>query len=100
MINIASGHTSSSLASAFNAAMDTSQPVWPTHEEPGYGLTRTSSSYSEISNQVMNAEVQYPHSDFFRDLAAIYESLGKRQIRLGMEIDSAIFDNLDSLYES
>ena len=48
----------------------------------------------------MNAEVQYPHSDFFRDLAAIYESLGKRQIRLGMEIDSAILDNLDSLYES
>ena len=45
-------------------------------------------------------EPYYTDADFARDLAAIYASLSERQERLGREFEAAIFDDLDSLYES
>lgn len=40
------------------------------------------------------------HLDFARDMAAIYGSLSERQQRLSDEFETAIFDDLVSLYES
>ena len=48
----------------------------------------------------MLAFKQPAHADFAHDMAAIYVSLSERQERLGDEFEAAIFDALDSLYES
>lgn len=80
--------------------MAAGQPAWPTHETPSYVVAQTGPSYSQFSDQVMNTAKQYPHLDFAREMATIYASLGQRQIRLDEKFESAIFDDLESLYES
>ena len=88
------------LALVFGAAMAAGQPVWPASETPTYAVAQTSSSYSEFAQQVMSVSEQYPHADFAREVASIYTSLSERQTRLGNEFEAAIFDDLDSLYET
>lgn len=104
MNNLVSSHTSQTttgaLAFAVGAAMAAGQPAWPVRETPSYMVTQTTPSYSQFSEQVMLAAKQPPHADFARDMAAIYASLSERQERLGDEFAAAIFDDLDSLYES
>lgn len=48
----------------------------------------------------MVASKQPAHAGFIRDMASIYASLNERQERLGDEFEAAIFDDLDSLYET
>ncbi len=81
-------------------AIAAGQPAWPSQEIPKYIVRGTESSYSDISDQVINIDNQFPHLDFARDLASIYTSLSQRQERLGKEFETAIFDDLDSLYEA
>lgn len=88
------------LAFAVGAAMAAGHPAWPTQETPSYIVTQTTSSYSEFSEQVMVASKQPAHADFARHMAAIYASLSERQEHLGEQFETAIFDDLDSLYES
>lgn len=88
------------LAFVVGTAMGTGQPDWPVPEPPSYGVTQLAPSYSEFSERVMLAFKQPAHADFAHDMAAIYVSLSERQERLGDEFEAAIFDDLDSLYES
>ncbi|MCR9069677.1 MAG: hypothetical protein NXH79_12625 [Rhodobacteraceae bacterium] len=88
------------LAFAVGAAMAVGQPAWPVPETPSYIVPETTSSYSEFSEQVMVASKQPAHAGFIRDMASIYASLNERQERLGDEFEAAIFDDLDSLYET
>ncbi len=80
--------------------MATGRPEWPVHETPSYVVTKTTPSYSQISEQAMISAKQVKFSDFARDMATIYASLCARQERLGDAFEAAIFDDLDSLYES
>lgn len=88
------------LVFAVGAAMAAGQPAWPVRETPSYMVVETTPSYSQFSEQMMAAAKQPAHADFARDMAAIYASLSERQERLGEEFEAAIFDDLDSLYES
>ena len=88
------------IAFAVGAAMAAGQPVWPDTETPSYFVEQTTRSYSQFSEQLMSPLRQNPHADFAHDIAAIYASLSERQERLGKEFEAAIFDDLDSLYES
>ena len=76
------------------------QPTWPTKEPANYTVARTAPSYSYISDQIVKTVTQHSHLTFARDMAAIYATLSDRQIRLGEEFESAIFEDLDSLYEA
>ena len=87
------------LALAVGAVMTTGQPTWPTREAPSYMVTRTAPSYSHFSNQVINVVKQHPHSGFAQEVAAIYASLSQRQVHLGEDFESAIYEDLDGLYE-
>lgn len=104
MNNIVSSQTSQTatgaLAFAVGAAIAAGQPAWPVPETPSYMVTQTAPSYSQFSEQVMVAAKQPAHVDFARDIAAIYASLSERQERLGGAFEAAIFDDLDSLYET
>lgn len=74
---------------------------WPIQETSHYKVIAMESSYSLISDQVMmNTEKRNPNTDFVRGMASIYTSLSKRQKRLDKEFEAAIFDNLESLYET
>ena len=105
MINLVSNQTpqtaTGALAFAVGAAMVTGQSAWPVCETPSYMVQQdATSSYSQFSEQAMAAAKQPAHADFARDLAAIHASLSERQERLGGEFETAIFGDLDSLYES
>ena len=78
----------------------TEQSAWPAPETPDYMVNQTPSSYSRFSGQMMIATKQSSHENFIRDIAAIHASLSQRQERLNKEFETAIFDNLNSLYES
>ncbi|MCP4185515.1 MAG: hypothetical protein GY761_19765 [Hyphomicrobiales bacterium] len=104
MNKIVPSHTSQTasgtLVFAIGAAIAVGQPAWPLQEMPSYVITQTTSSYSQVSEQVINAAKQNTQIDFSHKVAAIYVSLSERQERLGAEIEEAIFNDLDSLYES
>ena len=104
MSDIVPTHTSQTatgaLAFAVGAVIAAGQPAWPVPETPSYMVTQTAPSYSQFAEQVMVAAEQPAYAAFVRDMAAIYASLSERQERLGREFEAAIFDDLDSLYES
>lgn len=104
MNNIAVTYTSQTttgaLAFAVGAALVSGQPAWPVRETPSYTVTQATPSYSQFSEQIMIAGKQPVHTEFARDIAALYVALSQRQERLGYEFEAAIFDDLDSLYEA
>ena len=88
-----------SVALAIGAAMAAGQAYWPTKEAPAYLINQTVPSYSEVTEQIL-AATRNPHSTFVEQMASIYASFSERQELLGEEFEAAIFDDLDSLYES
>ncbi|MEH6391151.1 MAG: hypothetical protein V7763_05800 [Sulfitobacter sp.] len=88
-----------SVALAISAAFATGQAYWPQAETPAYVLNRAAPSYSEVTEQIAAAS-RNPHSNFVEKIALIYASFSQRQELLGEEFEAAIFDDLDSLYES
>lgn len=88
-----------SVALAIGAAMTTGQAYWPTSEAPVYVINQTVPSYSEVKERVL-AATKNPHSNFVDQISSIYASFSERQELLGEEFEAAIFDDLDSLYES
>jgi len=99
-----------SVALALGAAMATGQPYWPVEdpssyannqadETPAYVINQTVPTYSEVTDKVL-AETKNPHLTFVDQMASIYASFSERQELLGEEFGAAIFDDLDSLYES
>lgn len=88
------------LAFAVGAVMIAGQPTWPTQETPSYVVARAMPSYSYFSVQAMTIAKQYPYLNFARDMAALYASLSRRQMRLDEASESAIFEDLDGLYEA
>lgn len=88
-----------SVALAIGAVMATGQVYWPVDEPPAYVINQTVPSYSEITEQVLSA-TKNPHSTFVEQMASIYAAFSQRQQLLGDEFEAAIFDDLDSLYES
>ncbi len=88
-----------SVALAIGAAMATGQVYWPTAEAPAYVINQTVPSYSEVTEQIFAAS-RNPDSSFVDKMASIYASFSQRQELLGEEFEAAIFDDLDSLYES
>lgn len=87
------------VAIAIGTAIATGQAYWPVDEAPTYVIQQTRSSYSAVSEQVFAATIN-PHSNFVDQMASIYASFSNRQQSLGREFEAAIFDDLDSLYES
>lgn len=104
MNDIVSSHTSQTatgaLIFAVGAAMAAGQPAWPVSDPESYMVIQTTPTYSHFSEQFMVSVKQPAHVDFARDIAAIYASLSERQEPLGDKFEAAIFDDLDSLYES
>lgn len=92
--------TTGALALVFGTAMAAGQPVWPTQQVAHYGIAQTAPSYSQVAEQVMREAAQRPDADFALRIASIYASITERQQRLGEDFESAIFDDLDSLYET
>jgi tRNA(Met) C34 N-acetyltransferase TmcA len=88
-----------SVALAIGAVIATGQEYWPTEEAPAYLINQTVPSYSEVTEQILVA-TRNPHSTFVDQMASIYASFSERQELLGEEFEAAIFDDLDSLYES
>lgn len=92
-----------SVALAISAVMATGQAYWPADEPadepPAYVINQTDPSYSELTEQIL-AAAKNPHSNFMDQMASIYASFSQRQQLLGEEFETAIFDDLDSLYES
>jgi tRNA(Met) C34 N-acetyltransferase TmcA len=88
-----------SVALAIGAVMVTGQAYWPAEEAPTYVINQTVPSYSEVSEKII-AATKIPHSTFVDQMASIYASFSERQELLGEEFEAAIFDDLDSLYES
>ncbi len=93
--------TTSVLAFAFGAVMAAEPTEWPTQETPNYRIENVATSYSSVLDQIMNNSAkQNPIVDFARDMASIYTSLSQRQERLGKEFETAIFEDIESLYEA
>jgi len=88
-----------SVALAIGAVMATGQVYWPADEPPAYVINQTVPSYSGITEQIL-AATKNPHSTFVDQMASIYATFSQRQQLLGEEFEAAIFDELDSLYES
>lgn len=87
------------VAIAIGTALATGQAYWPSMDAPAYVIQHTGSSYSQVTEQVL-ASIENPHSSFVDHMASIYASLSQRQQLLGQDFEAAIFDDLDSLYES
>lgn len=88
-----------SVALAIGTAIATGQAYWPAEEVPAYVINQTVPSYSEVTEKIL-ATTRNPHSTFVDQMASIYASFSERQELLGEEFEAAIFDDLDSLYES
>lgn len=88
-----------SVAIVIGTAIAAGQAFWPADEAPTYIIDQIRPSYSEVSEQVL-AATKSPHSSFVNQIASIYASFSQRQQLLGGEFEAAIFENLDSLYES
>lgn len=88
-----------SVALAIGAVMATGQAYWPADEPPAYVIDQTIPSYSAVTEKIL-AESKNPHSTFVDQMASIYATFSQRQQLLGAEFEAAIFDDLDSLYES
>ena len=88
--------TTHSLAVFFGATLASSQLQYPPRIEP-YELQQVRGTYSPFIDS-MNIRA-HASEHFAQQVAAIYSSLAERQHRLDVEFESAIFDDLDSLYE-
>jgi len=88
-----------SVALAIGAALAAGQAYWPADEVPAYVINQTRPSYSEVTEQIFVA-TRNPNSNFVDQMASMYASFSQRQQLLGEEFEEAIFDDLDSLYES
>lgn len=68
---------------------------YPTREQP-YLLQSERGTYSEFKSRIARFEAEY---QFAQRLAAIYDRFTEGQVRLGVEFETAIFSDLESLYE-
>lgn len=95
-------HTSQSVTSALAFALGFvgGQPNWPSPQAANYIIAQTDSTYSKLSVQAKIDARQPAYSNFLREVSSIYASLCERQTRLDDETAAAIFDDIDSLYES
>lgn len=92
--------TSGGLAFVLRAEMLTEDLTWTSKEPPRYSVECTASSCSPVTDQVLKYETKRTQTSFARQMAAVYASLSSGQMRLGKEFETAIFEDLDSLYEA
>lgn len=92
--------TAGTLAFALGAAIAAGHATWPVQEFPAYVVEQTGPSYSPVSERALVSNLNSPYIDFANQIASIYASLNLRQENLGRAFEAAIFDDLDSLYES
>ena len=88
-----------SAALAIGTLLATGHAYWPAHELQPYVIDHTVSSYSEVTERIV-ALAKNPRPNFVDQMASIYSTFSQRQELLGQEFEAAIFDDLDSLYES
>lgn len=89
--------TSASFAIAIGAVIAAGPFHYPQRQE-SYEIQQARSTYSE---SIKNLRVQRQSNEgFVQELAAAYHSLAERQERLDPEFVTAIYDDLEGLYEA
>ena len=90
--------STTSLAIAFSSAIAVAPLEYPKRIDP-YVVFQSGSTHSDFPGAVGRLS-RIEGEAFMKNIAEIYDSFSERQRRLGAEFETAIFSDLESLYEA